>query len=103
MISNIIGYIGAFFLACRYAPVMLLILRGKANNINLKFLGLEVLASGFLGASAIIIGSFPFIICNAISGLCALIIMVVQVRNGKNESKQQSNSAVHDLDPNGTT
>jgi lipid-A-disaccharide synthase-like uncharacterized protein len=74
ILSDILGYIGAFFLSCRFVPILYDQYHNSTERVNLYFLFLE------LGASAILINSYPFILCNGASVICASCVLVNQIR-----------------------
>jgi uncharacterized protein with PQ loop repeat len=79
ILSDVLGYIGAFFLIMRLTPIIYDQLN-KPSKINLYFLGMEFIACVFLGSSAILIRSTPFIIANILSFINLMIIVSVQIR-----------------------
>ena len=80
ILSDILGYIGAFFLSCRFVPILYDQYYNSTEIINLYFLFLEFMACMLLGASAILINSYPFILCNGASITCASCLIVNQIR-----------------------
>ncbi len=80
ILSDILGYIGAFFLSCRFVPILYDQYHNSSERVNLYFLFLEFTACMLLGASAILINSYPFILCNATSLTCASCVIVNQIR-----------------------
>ena len=80
ILSDILGYTGAFFLSCRFVPILYDQYKNSSERVNLYFLFLEFMACILLGASAILINSYPFILCNCSSLLCATCIIINQIR-----------------------
>jgi len=79
ILSDILGYIGAFFLIIRLTPIIREQLN-EPSKINLYFLGMEFAACMFLGSSAFLIQSVPFIVANILSFMNLMIIIYVQIR-----------------------
>ena len=79
IISDILGYIGALLLSCRFVPLVIDQFKGNNEKINLIFLFMEFFACVFLGSSAILINSYPFIICNGASLICSVIVLTKQI------------------------
>tara|TARA_B100000925_G_C21638724_1_gene316236 strand:- start:127 stop:390 length:264 start_codon:yes stop_codon:yes gene_type:complete len=79
IISDILGYTGAFLLSCRFVPLVIDQFKENNEKINLIFLFMEFFACVFLGSSAILINSYPFIICNGVSLLCSGIVITKQI------------------------
>ena len=77
--SDILGYIGAFLLSCRFVPLVIDQFKENSTKINLLFLFMEFFACVFLGGSAILINSYPFIICNGASLICSGVILTKQI------------------------
>ena len=88
ILSDILGYIGAFFLSCRFIPILYDQYKNSSQRVNLYFLFLEFMACMLLGASAVLINSYPFILCNTASITCATCIIVNQLRIRCNERNQ---------------
>ncbi len=79
LLSDFLGFCGAFFLIVRLIPL----LREqfvKIVRIEFNFLILELTACLFLGASAVLIKSLPFIIANCICFVNLSIIISLQIR-----------------------
>lgn len=79
LLSDILGLIGAFFLIIRLLPLIREQLT-EPSKINLTFILLEFIACIFLGSSAFLINSIPFIIANILSFINLSIILYVQTR-----------------------
>ncbi len=79
LLSDILGLIGAFFLIIRLLPLIREQLTDP-SKINLTFILLEFIACIFLGSSAFLINSIPFIIANILSFINLSIILYVQTR-----------------------
>jgi len=79
LLSDILGLIGAFFLIIRLLPLIREQLT-EPSKINLTFILLEFIACIFLGISAFLINSIPFIIANILSFINLSIILYVQTR-----------------------
>tara|TARA_B100001769_G_C22080146_1_gene581953 strand:- start:76 stop:420 length:345 start_codon:yes stop_codon:yes gene_type:complete len=102
VLSDILGYIGAFFLIIRLTPIIHEQLN-EPSKLNLYFLGMEFMACMFLGASAILIRSTPFIIANILSFVNLMIIISVQIRircfkNTLNEYNERYEMEKHDYE-----
>jgi len=79
LLSDLFGFCGAFFLIVRLLPL----LREqfvKTVKIEFNFLILELTACLFLGTSAVLIKSLPFIIANCICFVNLSIIISLQIR-----------------------
>tara|TARA_B100001769_G_scaffold274197_1_gene272079 strand:- start:248 stop:550 length:303 start_codon:yes stop_codon:yes gene_type:complete len=90
-ISDIIGLIGTFFLIIRLLPLI----RDQIiepSKINLTFILLEFIACIFLGTSAFLINSIPFIVANILSFINLSIIIYIQIKlrisNENNENNE---------------
>ena len=70
-ISDIIGFIGIFFLSIRFFPPIVLeivhIRKKGYNTINLYFVIIEVIAATCMMSAAILTGALPFILANLFS------------------------------------
>ena len=78
-VGNIVGYIGAGLLTIRLYPIIY----EQINNpkeINLKYLGIEFLATIFLGTSAFLLKAIPFIIANSLTFVNVTIIIICQLK-----------------------
>ena len=98
-ISDIIGLIGTFFLIIRLLPLI----RDQIiepSKINLTFILLEFIACIFLGASAFLINSIPFIVANVLSFINLSIIIYIQIKikifNEKNKNDENDEYNEHD-------
>uniref|UniRef100_A0A6C0AHA8 PQ-loop repeat-containing protein n=1 Tax=viral metagenome TaxID=1070528 RepID=A0A6C0AHA8_9ZZZZ len=89
-ISDIIGLIGTFFLIIRLLPLI----RDQIiepSKINLTFILLEFIACIFLGTSAFLINSIPFIVANILSFINLSIIIYIQIKlRISNENKENN-------------
>lgn len=96
--TQIVGYIGALFLICRLLPI----LHEQINNtrtVNVYFVFLEAGASICLGASAILLNAYPFIIANIFSFLAAAFIICLHVyREYWNKNKNTPSTTHSSLD-----
>jgi uncharacterized protein with PQ loop repeat len=77
--SLITGYIGAGFLFTRFLPVLVEQIQSP-KKLNKYFLILEFAASTFLGTSAIMRKSTPFILANGTSLLFTIVIAIMQIK-----------------------
>ena len=71
LLSDILGFIGIFFLSIRFFPPIVLEIvhikdRGY-NTINLYFVIIEVVAATCMMSAAILTGALPFILANLFS------------------------------------
>jgi uncharacterized protein with PQ loop repeat len=77
--SLVTGYIGAGFLFIRFLPVLAEQIQ-EPKKLNKYFLISELVASIFLGTSAILQKSIPFILANCTSLFYIIVIIVIQVK-----------------------
>jgi len=94
--SDIFGFIGAFFLIIRLIPLLREQIY-EPSELNISFLTIEYLACIFLGISAILIKSIPFIIANTICFINLSILLLIQfkIRNTQ-PNKLPNNDILHD-------
>ena len=85
-ISDYIGFIGTFFLVVRLMPILHEQIH-EPKEINAYFIMCEFLACVFLGTSAILIQSLPFILANTLNMLNLLIIIFIQIKLRRNISE----------------
>jgi len=79
ILSDIFGFIGAFFLILRLTPLIYEQIK-TPSILNLQFLLIEVIACIFLGISSVLIFSIPFIIANVLSFINLMFILSVQFK-----------------------
>ena len=79
-ISDILGFIGIFFLSIRFFPPIFLEIvhiRDKDyNTINLYFIIIEVIAATCMMSAAILTGALPFILANLFSLFFYAILVI---------------------------
>ena len=95
-ISDYIGFIGTFFLVVRLTPILFEQFTDP-QEINAYFIMCEFLACVFLGTSAILINSLPFILANTLNMLNLLVIIFIQIklrRNVTENTEEFSNTSI---------
>tara|TARA_B100000902_G_scaffold244591_1_gene231573 strand:- start:330 stop:626 length:297 start_codon:yes stop_codon:yes gene_type:complete len=79
-ISDILGFIGIFFLSIRFFPPIVLemvhIRKNNYNTINLYFVIIEVIAATAMMSAAILVGALPFILANLFSLFFYAVLVV---------------------------
>ena len=80
LLSDILGFIGIFFLSIRFFPPIVLemvhIRKRGYNTINLYFVIIEVIASTAMMSAAILVGALPFILANLFSLIFYAVLVI---------------------------
>ena len=80
-ISDILGFIGIFFLTIRFIPPIIYEIRYirkcDYNSINLYFIIIETIASASLMSAAILRAALPFILANLLSLIFYAILLII--------------------------
>ena len=79
LLGDVFGFCGAFFLVIRLLPLLWEQFK-KTIKIELNFLILEFFACLFLGTSAVLIKSLPFIVANCICFVNLSLIIFLQIK-----------------------
>ena len=77
IVAEVLGFVGATFLSIRFIPVIFKIVNNDNEEFNLSFCILEMISCILLGISAYMYRALPFIICNSISLLFSLVIIII--------------------------
>lgn len=81
LISDILGFIGIFFLSIRFFPPIyyeiVYIRKREYNSINLYFVIIEFIAATSMMSAAILVQALPFILANAFSLLFYSILICI--------------------------
>lgn len=80
-ISDILGFIGIFFLTIRFLPPIIYeiiyIRKREYNSINTFFIIIEVIAATSLMSAAILRNALPFILANLLSLIFYAILVII--------------------------
>ena len=80
-ISDILGFIGIFFLSVRFIPPIVseiwFIRKREYNSINLYFIIIETIAASSLMTAAILREALPFILANLLSLIFYAILLII--------------------------
>ena len=80
-ISDILGFIGIFFLTIRFLPPIIYeiiyIRKREYNSINAFFIIIEVIAATSLMSAAILRNALPFILANLLSLIFYAILVII--------------------------